>query len=215
LKGLCPSNALSYGLKEKKTLKRGWTKFSLSISLLAGFVLPSALALPQGNRTRQRTNELTLAGLRPGRDALENALKRYRDRYLSSDRAASEMKQWLDACTGRALSLELDAKAVIQGITVSSLVPPGGKCEDRRFAALAVSGWVTGRGLRLGDPQHRVVELYGEPDSTGPSIKGDRELEFMYYAFDWAGSDVPQVLQIHCARESGRVVEMTLAFPSL
>jgi hypothetical protein len=46
-------------------------------------------------------------------------------------------------------------------------------------------------------------------------VNGDHELEFLYYAFDWAGADVPQVMEIHCARENGRVVEMTLAFPSL
>jgi hypothetical protein len=109
----------------------------------------------------------------------------------------------------------MDAKSVIQAVTVSSLIPQEGKCEDRRFGAVAVQNWVTGRGLRLGDPLGRVIEIYGEPDSNGPAVKGDRELEFLYYAFDWAGTDVPQVLEVHCARESGRVVEITLAFPTL
>lgn len=190
-------------------------KFSLCISAAAGLALPAAVALAQGSQTQRRVNELTLAGLRPGRDALAAALKRYRDKYLSGDRAAAGVKQWRDACTGRALSLELDGRSVIRGITVSSLVPQDVKCEDRRFAALAVQDWVTGRGLRLGDPQHRVVELYGEPNSSGPSVKGEHELEFLYYSFDWAGSDVPQVMEVHCARETGRVVEMILAFPSL
>jgi hypothetical protein len=37
----------------------------------------------------------------------------------------------------------------------------------------------------------------------------------MSYQFDWAGSDVPQVMEVLCARDTGRVVEITLAFPSL
>jgi hypothetical protein len=52
-------------------------------------------------------------------------------------------------------------------------------------------------------------------ESPGPSVKGEHELELLYYAFDWAGSDVPQVMEILCARESGRVMEITLAYPSL
>jgi hypothetical protein len=40
-----------------------------------------------------------------------------------------------------------------------------------------------------------------------------------YYAFDWAGADVPQVMEVLCTREAdgkpGRVVEITLAGPSL
>jgi hypothetical protein len=46
-------------------------------------------------------------------------------------------------------------------------------------------------------------------------VKGTRELELLYYAFDWAGSDVPQVMEISCERSTGKVLEITLAFPSL
>jgi hypothetical protein len=94
-------------------------------------------------------------------------------------------------------------------------VPLDGKCENRRVDMLDEKDWITGRGLRLGDPQDRIAELYGEPNSSGPSVRGSNELEFLYYAFDWAGSDVPQVMEIYCARDSGRVVEITLAYPSL
>ena len=190
-------------------------KFSLCTSAVAALLLPAAWVLAQSSRTPPRANELTLAGLRPGRDALAAALKRYSEKYVSGDRAADDVKQWRDPCTGRTLSLELDSRSMIQAITVSSLIPQEGKCDDQRFGTVAVQDWVTGRGLRLGDTQDRVVQLYGEPNSSGPSVNGDRELEFLYYAFDWAGADVPQVMEIHCARENGRVVEMTLAFPSL
>jgi hypothetical protein len=190
-------------------------KFSLCTSALAGLLLPAAWALAQQSQTLRRMNELTLAGLRPGRDALAAALRRYNEKYVSGDRATPDLKQWRDPCTGRTLSLELNSRSMIHAITVSLLVPQEGNCADRRFGILAVQNWVTGRGLRLGDPQDRVIQLYGEPNSSGPSVNGDRELEFLHYAFDWAGADVPQVMEIHCARENGRVVEITLAFPSL
>jgi hypothetical protein len=199
-------------------LKRGWTKFSLCTSAAAALLLwPASRLLAQAKPPApepKRANELTLAGLRPGSDALARALKHYSDKY--ADHAAadanSSVKRWRDPCTGRTLSLELDGNSKIQAITVSSLVPQDGKCSDRR---LPVQDWVTGRGLHLGDNQDRIVEIYGEPASSGPSTNGDRELEFLYYAFDWAGSDVPQVMEIQCARDTGRVVEITLAFPSL
>jgi hypothetical protein len=192
-------------------------KSSLCTSAAAALLLPAAWALAQApapNAAPQRANELTLAGLRPGRDALTAAFKRYSDKYSDRETAAG-VKRWLDPCTGRSLSLELDGHSMIQAITVSSLLPQDGKCADRRFGTVAVQDWVTGRGLRLGDNQDKIVQLYGEPNSSGPSVNGDRELEFFYYAFDWAGADVPQVMEIDCARESGRVVEITLAFPSL
>jgi hypothetical protein len=46
-------------------------------------------------------------------------------------------------------------------------------------------------------------------------VKGSTELEYLYYSFDWAGQGVPQVMEIYCARDTGRVLEITLAFPSL
>jgi hypothetical protein len=197
-------------------------KSSLCTSTVAALLLPAAWALVQAQAPARapvtgpkRFNELTLAGLRPGHDALPIALKRYNKKYADNEGEASNLERWLEPCTGRALSLELDGRSMIQAVTVSSLVPNGGQCANRRFSALAVQGWITGRGLKLGDTQDRVLQLYGEPDSSGPSVKDNHELEFLYYAFDWAGTDVPQVMEIHLARESGRVVEMTLAFPSL
>jgi hypothetical protein len=161
----------------------------------------------------ERANELTLAGLRPGRDTMDAALKKYEAKY--SVQTEDSAREWRDSCTGRTLAIDADAQAVIQGITVSAFGQRDGKCERRTFDQLNMQGWVTGHGIRLGDPQHKVIEVYGEPNSTGPSVKGEQELEFLHYAFDWAGSDLPQVLQIYCARDSGRVVEITLAYPSL
>lgn len=60
---------------------------------------------------------------------------------------------------------------------------------------------------------------HGNPDSRSPSTKNGQPLELLYYAFDWAGPDVPQVMEVVCTAEKegkpGRVVEITLAAGSL
>ncbi len=194
-------------------MRRGWTKSLLCISFAFVPLIAAPAPSKQANQRLQRVNELTLAGLRPGRDAMTAALKKYNGKYASQ--GSQNLKLWQDACTGRTLRVEADGRSIIQTVTVSSLLAPDQKCGGKGSANLPVQEWVTGHGLRIGDPQDRVIQLYGEPNSSGPSVHGDRELEFLYYAFDWAGDSVPQVMEIQCARETGRVVEMTLAFPSL
>ena len=72
---------------------------------------------------------------------------------------------------------------------------------DRRIDALNMKDWATGNGLRIGDPRNRVTETYGEPDSSGPSMRDSKELEILRYRFGWAGNEVPQEMTIYCARE--------------
>lgn len=160
-------------------------------------------------------NEVTLAGLRPGRDSLSVAQKRYKAKYSSSEDSGPGEKQWTDPCTGHTLTLKVDARGVIQEITVSALESIDAKCKAGRVEALDEKDWVTGHGLHLGDPQDHISELYGDPSSSGPTVKGSAELEFLLYPFDSMGPDVPQAMQIYCARDTGKVVEITLAFQGL
>lgn len=165
-----------------------------------------ALAAPK------RANELTLAGLRPGKDTLADADARYKKKFRRVEPDGRVV--WTDGCRKRTLELEVSEKSVIQSLRVSSL-NPSGDCSGKLDDPLRTALWKTGRGLKLGDPRDRVTDLYGEPNSSGPSAKGSRELELLLYAFDWGGSDVPQVMEVSCERATGRVVEITLAFPSL
>ena len=161
-----------------------------------------------------RVNETLLAGLRPGRDSLAVAEKRFKSK-TAGENQSSGIKQWRDDCSGRSIRLEVDGKAMIQSITITTLGFQEGKCSDKRADFLDGKNWVTGVGLRIGDSQDRVVDFYGEPNSSGPAAKNGQELELMSYQFEWAGSDVPQTMEVLCARDSGRVVEITLASPSL
>jgi hypothetical protein len=208
-------------------LKRGSMKFWICASLaLAAAIAAAAVTLPAqkqdstpGTGTVQfpalrHPNETLLAGLRPGRDTFAVAQKRLKPKELSEESNGGS-KEWRDACSGRSIRLEIDSKTMIQSITLTTLGAQEGKCSEKRPDFLDPKFWLTGLGLRMGDSQDRVVSLYGEPNSSGPASKNGQELDLMYYQFDWAGSEVPQVMEVLCARDTGRVVEITLAFPSL
>ena len=195
-------------------------KFWLCASLA---VAAASIAAAAGARTSSsgagqivthHGNETMLAGLRPGRDTFAVAEKRFKGKSISEE-PNSGSKEWRDDCSGRSIRLEIDAKSVIQSVTITTLGTQEGKCSDRRPDFLDPRNWLTGLGLRMGDSQDRVVGLYGEPNSSGPASKNGQELELMHFQFDWAGPDVPQVMDVLCARDTGRVVEITLAFPSL
>lgn len=195
---------------------RFWRCVSLALAVTCAATAAVARISPAaaGQTTARHNNELVLAGLRPGRDNLATAEKRFKMKSLAEE-PNSGSKEWRDDCSGRSIRLEVDAKSVIQSVTLTTLGTQEGKCSNRRPDFLDPRFWLTGLGLRMGDSQDRIVGLYGEPNSSGPASKNGQELELLYYQFDWAGSDVPQVMEVLCARDTGRVVEITLAFPSL
>ena len=193
-----------------------WLCASLVVAAASATAVAGAPISPPfaGQSPVHHGNETMLAGLRPGRDTFAAAEKRFKGKSITEE-PNSGSREWRDDCSGRSIRLEVDAKSVIQSVTITTLGNQEGKCSDRRPDFLDPRFWVTGLGLRMGDSQDRVVGLYGEPNSSGPASKNGQDLELMYYQFDWAGSDVPQVMEVLCARDSGRVVEITLAFPSL
>lgn len=197
-------------------MKRGSITFSLCTSLLAAAAgvaarAPLQNASPAAAAAVVHRNETLLAGLRPGRDTLATAERRFKIKNLSEE-ANSGTKEWRDDCSGRVIRLEVDAKSVIQSVTITSLGSQAGKCTERPPDFLGQQNWLTGQGLRIGDSQDVVYGLYGEPNSNGPASKKGLDLALFHYQFDWAGPDVPQVMEVLCARDTGRVVEITLAF---
>jgi len=209
-----------------------------SLRMLCCLLFAASPALPQTNSQQRpspragagkpkgdaqpsprRGIELQLARLRPGVSHLADAEKLYPAHFRLREGAAESQPVWADGCTGRLLRLELSDAGGITSITVTAI--PGLMIADcasytsTRKAALKSALWTTGRGLRLGDPLARVLALYGAPASRAPSTQAGLDLELLYYEFDWAGPDVPQVMEISCDRKTGRVLQMTLSFPSL
>jgi len=174
-----------------------------------------------------RHNELRLAGLVPGRTSIIRARTVLGNVTINDTQNHSVA--WR-SCTGDLLDVDLDERGIVQMVRVEDRSEQGtgmeagsaGKngwkrgCND---ASPREAGWSTGMGLRVGSPTQRVLQLYGEPDSRSPSTKDGQRLELLYYAFDWAGPDVPQVMEVLCTvgtvGKPGRVLEITLAASSL
>jgi hypothetical protein len=173
-----------------------------------------------------RNDELTLAGLRPGQDDFTKAQKLFRKPSLTKFDGTNPI--WHDPCRNQSLSVITDPDSgTIQEVRVSennskfaSAIPPSTVAESRCGSVAGTrSRWLTSHGLLIGSSCSRTLELYGQPGSRGPSTKDGQQLELLYYAFDWAGPDVPQVMAVLCTPGSSakpsRVVEITLMAPSL
>lgn len=194
-------------------MRCGWRRFwrlDSTAAVVAGMIAFAAALGYAQSATGYRHNELTLAGLRPGASKL--SMKRKFSGF-GTPHANATGYQWRNHCDGRILTVEMNDGRV-ETVTVSTLGPVYGDClhqdEGKQRASLK-----TGRGLGLGDSCRRVTELYGKPESRGPSVQGSRKLELLFYSFDWAGENVPQSMEVSCDDASRRVLEITLASSSL
>jgi hypothetical protein len=200
-------------------LRRVWTQLlaSVSAAVVACMTATALAQAPPKNsakvKTAERAYETTLAGLRPGRDLTARAVRLYKEADVSPSGDGSELI-WNDPCARQMLVIETNATHQIQTVRVAEAHWLSADCAPPRPAP-----WKTGQGLHLGETIDRIEQLYGKPDSVSPSTKGGQQLELWYYAFDWAGPDVPQVMEVVCTigkdGQPGRVVEITLAASSL
>jgi hypothetical protein len=183
-----------------------------------GLLATSAVGLTGGGPVQAkkfpRHNELTLARISPGRTSMARAQALWHNPTTKD--AQNHSAIWT-TCDGDELNVDFGEDGVIQSVWLSKRKskPACGYAT----AVVIAPKFGTGMGLRLGDGAARVFELYGEPDSRSPSTKDQQRLELLYYAFDWAGPDVPQMMEVLCTVEKdgqlGRVVEITLSASSL
>jgi hypothetical protein len=199
-------------------LKLGWMRFWASISallILASSAMVAQTPAPATQRAAKprRVNEFTLAGLRPGFDRASRAIRKFKDPLPNKE--ADSVLRWEHPCDAEALFLDVDRNGRVQAIRVARKV---GTAQIDCIRATR-SHWATGHDLAIHDPVTRVMTLYGAPDSRSPSTKDGQQLELLYYAFDWAGPNVPQVMEVLCTKEKdgkpGQVIEITLAAASL
>ncbi len=188
--------------------KKFW-QFASAVSIL----LLATQAAPGTNHSGP-ANELTLAGLRPGREKLPSPQKVFRQ--LDRDESVTDALLWGDICTHRELRVELDAKSIVQTVTVDNNYKPEimAKCVASVMAPSRLKLLATGHGLKLGDSCDRTAEIYGKPESKSASVRGTEQLELSLYSFDWAGSGVPQVMEVSC-NDLSQVVAITLAASTL
>ena len=170
--------------------------------LLLGLLLGLVLALGTCG-----AEELTLAGLRPGRDRLSRALALFGSNHTPAMPGASDLPLWADAHRPLFVRLEVGEDQVIQSVTVSSFGPAtAGRTK------LPLRADAAGKGLRLGDPLEKAIKLYGEPYFRGPSTEGRRELILLVHKFS-AEKDEPQIFETSFDAATGRLVKMNLTFP--
>ncbi len=206
----------------------GWEYGSLLRRLPAGLLLIASLAVAQSSKpiskkaaVPARANELSLTGLRPGKDTLAKAATLFGKPDNSLAKLFSANAAWEFIFAGpRFLYLlaETDHEGRIQSLRILE-DHPDAVGYPLHFSKYPIQRTATGHGLIVGQPAAEVKHLYGEPDSKSPSSRDGQQLELWYYAFDWAGADVPQVMEVLCTKEQdgtpGRVIEITLAAPSL
>ena len=169
-------------------------------------------AFAQEGASAQRHNELTLAGLRPGRDRISTPKNVFRTLALATSRGG--VIEWRNDC-GQKLRVETDERGVVETVTTSALGDKLDACKAQIGAAQTYAALETGRRLELNNLCDKVTGIYGEPESRSPSVQGPRKLELLFYSFDWAGEDVPQSMEVSCDAATGRVVEITLASSTL
>ena len=194
-------------------MRRASKRFWLLVSLVVVAALTTQAGLRAGGP--RRVNEVTLAGLRPGHDKVPAAMKEFRD--LERDADVTDGYVWGDICTHRELRVEADAHGVAKTVTVGSKYKPEvmAKCAASVMAPERLKLIASGHGLQLGDACGRIEEIYGKAESRSPSVKGSDKLELYLYTFDWAGPNVPQVMEVSCDAATQTVTEITLAASSL
>jgi len=202
-------------------LRRASTQFWVSVSL--GLLAACAVGIVAEGKSQGKTlprlnerrhNETILAKILPGRTSLAEAQTLWRNPTTKDPE--NHLAKWL-TCDGGELNVDFDQDGIIQSVWTSKTKARVSRgCVEPVAVAPKLS---TGLGLQLGDAAARVLQLYGQPDSRSPSTKDGQQLELLYYAFDWAGPDVPQLMEVLCTvgkdGKPGQVVEITLAVSSL
>ena len=197
-------------------MKRASKRFWLLVSLAAVVALAQQAGVQAGGP--KRVNESTLAGLQPGRDALEKASKKFGKESNVKAADNPNAHSWQVNCTLDDLVIEAGPNGIIRNITVSVthaadhiIIDCSNRGESRKFRGQFGSG----RNLLLRDRCERSEEIYGKAESRSPSVKGSDKLELYLYTFDWAGPEVPQVMEVSCDAATQTVTEITLAASSL
>lgn len=155
---------------------------------------------PAGN-----VNELTLAGLRPGRSSLREAIRLYGPHWFHPTPQETDLYLWSDPARHLVLGVEVNKQGRIEVVSVTRT-----ERNSSVQSALPLRAEVTGRGARLGDTQQRLRKVYGKPFFEGPSSLDGHNVHLIVYNFSWAGADKPQILEASLD-SSGHLVKMTLS----
>jgi len=184
-------------------MKNGVVIAVLSVSLLAAHSIaqnggsvgpgPSQIAQPETGNTKHPI-EYEIAGLRPGRDTLDKAYRRFhKDRVeLSSPGLAL----WVDECNHQKLTVVFDTKDIIREVRIEPDFVSMADCLPRAYSRsrrARIGG--TGRGLVFRDSCSRIQQIYGTPQSEGRTAHGEQEF---VYRFDRGVKESSLTFELTC-----------------
>jgi hypothetical protein len=163
------------------------------------------------------TNELEIAGLRPGQDTMRKAYHRFGKNLVTNELSQSGSVVWLDVCNHQMLTVSFDTNDIILGVRIQHT--PGvtmADCDVRSYSRNVRSRMGgTGHGLLFGDRCDRVQQLYGSPHSDDHSASGTQESNSFVYHFDRGSKGSQLTLEITCdpASKTVKTIELTAPGP--
>jgi hypothetical protein len=200
-------------------LRRASKRFWLLVSVVVVAVAALTMQGGWGAGGPKRVNELTLAGLQAGKDAFEKASRKLGKESHIRAQDDPNAHFWRINCDLDDLVIEADTEGIVRDVTVSFCPNRTDRaevdCADRVYSRKFRTWWGSGRNLLLHDRCDHIGEIHGKPESPSPSVRGSDKLELYLYKFDWAGPDLPQVMEVCCDASTQTVLGITLAASSL
>ena len=199
-------------------MKNGIVKATLSICLLAvpavaqdeGSAGPRSSQISQHEKgNTKQTIENEIAGLRPGKDTVEKAYRRFHKDRVIKDLSPPGSALWMDNCNHQTLTVGFDAKGIIREVRIAPAPVSNADCNPKAYerSTRARIG-ATRRGLLFRDSCDRIEQIYGAPQSQRRAVNGDQEF---VYRFD-GGIEVSSLtLELTCNSARNYVETIKLA----
>lgn len=189
-------------------MKRGWKRFWPFVSVPAATLFTLPLLVSAGSK---ELREKSLAGLKPGKDTLQNAIRRFGP---SNDAAQSDPPRfvvWRDVCNHQQVLVAMDESGLIRAVVVEQeLAIATSDCTPGSYARKVRERFGSGRGLLYGDHCERIQELYGTAQSKASSNEGGKQIESYAYTFESNSKSPALRLEVSCNTTSNLVNKLRL-----
>jgi hypothetical protein len=173
--------------------KGSWTFLLVGLSM--GVLSINRAAETKTTETK-RVREEKLAGLRPGKDTVDQAYKHFGE----GDAPKSDsLLSWRDDCNHQQVSIAFDPRRIIESVTVER--PPGtlnADCELKAYSRPVRAKLGSGHDLVMRDRCQRIREIYGEPDAKATAARGFEKLDIYTYQYSWAGERPRLTMEVTC-----------------
>jgi hypothetical protein len=125
--------------------------------------------------------EYEIAGLRPGKDTIEKAYRRFHKDRVIKELSPPSSALWMDNCNHQMLTVGFDPKGVIREVRIEPAPVSNVDCSPRSYdrSTRARMGG-TRRGLVFRDSCDRIQQIYGVPQSQAPTVNGGQEFTYRF-----------------------------------